>query len=745
MFVAGRLITVLYFVALNLVAFSQRETFRSGPQAVKTIEEIKKLDGSLKAEETLKLIRNSNTQASSEVYELIEESLRLARDFQRPDLIGSLLCGKGVLKLQETDTASALKNFQLAENYLQQVTDRRFADNILNALAIGYLRSGNGQKSVEMNLRLLNLYEDVPENRMRRLFAYRNLSNGYMRLQKTKEALAAMETALSYAEQTNNEQLIQDVKLASASMYAMLNDYDRSFTLLKNVIPAINKLPAKASETLYRVLAQTYQKQGEYVKSNEYYRKTTSSANHFIAVSAYVNLILNSDKVNETDSLENYFRALQSLSFADQKTTPQYYLAVSKYYAYKQNTSQQIRWLKKLIASDKSSPFGIEGFIQLGKYYSSKGEKDTADQFFKLASLKSNSIRNDQNLYSTYLSSLKEHQLRYKASDSLISILNAEIKLKDSLQKSNMFTVTKDLETHYKVSEKEYQLNQLAQQQKLDQLKLKQQQQQKWISFLVLAVVLIAFGCFAFILNTKKKQAHKIHELEVLSLKNKHQVELMQALDKAQEKERRSIADKLHDEVGAMLSVLKLNLSGKTNTSTAEKSLQTSLTIVDTLAGEIRNLSHTLMPVVVEKYGMIRGIKDLTEQINTSGKLRTELIVTGFDNEHSIAINVQMHIYRIVQELMNNIIKHSGATNALIQLVEHDESVSLVVEDNGKGLTQNNDSGNGLHVLNSKVMLLNGEMNVDSQVGNGTSFIIEIPKNTNTPLLYAKNQNNVSG
>lgn len=748
MFVVRKITFVIILALVSFSARTQNQPFRMGSMPSKSVDEIKKLDGYLKAEETLKLIRNTATQTSPEIYSLIDESLRLAQDAQRADLIGGLLCGKAVLKLQETDTATALQLLEKAENYLKQVSDRRFTDNVLNSLAIGYMRAGNSRKAVEMNQRIIEAYDDIPENRIRRTLAFRNLSNAFIRGDKKADGINAMEKAVATAELTNNETLIQDTKLASAMMYANLNDYQHSFSVLKNVLPAMNRLPPRATEILYVVLADTYQKQGEFTRANEFYKKVVNSSNQGFAVKSYLNLILNSDKTKEKDSVEKYYSALQSLVFANQKTTPQYFLALAKYNEIKGRTGQQMYWLKKAVSSDKSSPSSVEAYISLANYYSEKGAKDSADYYFTAVSQKQSALRKDPVVYSDFLNALKQHRVRYKITDSLISVLNSQIEVRDSLHQTNLFSITKDLETQYKVSEKEFQLQQIAQQRKLDQLQLKEQQQQSRITLLSLAVILVAVGAIAFILYTKRKQSEKIHSFEVYSLKTKHQIELMQALDKAQERERRSIADKLHDEVGAMLSVLKLNLSGaggQRNVSSTDKSLQTSLNIVDTLAGEIRNLSHTLMPVVVEKYGMIRGIKDLAEQINTSGKLKTELIVSGFENENSIAVNHQMHIYRIVQELMNNIIKHSGATHALVQLVEHPDSVSLVVEDNGKGLAEKNESGNGLHVLKSKILLLNGEMNVESQVGNGTSFIIEIPKNINTPLLYEKNQDNVSG
>jgi two-component system NarL family sensor kinase len=740
---------LLFLICATVCNAQERvvQSFTPGPPKVKTVAEIKLLQGMKKVQETAQLTRNSNTPPTKEVYDLIDESLEIALAHDQKDQYAYLLCGKASLKLQQADTIAALALLKQAENTIPEIKVERLASSIYNALAIGYLRSGNASKAIEINQFLLGNTPDLPENRMRRLFQYRNLSNAYLKAQKKKEAIAALQTAVEMSSLTNNQSLIDDTNLSMAVLYASTDNEEKSFEILKTLLPKLNSLPTSTIGIVYSTLANSYQKAGDFQKANEYYKKLLEVEDKKMHVHALTRLMINAFRTNEKDSLESYYTRLQNKSLKYQQANAEYYYALSRYYDAKNNQSKTISFLKKAVTSKAGYQRPIEPLIMLADAYSKAGKKDSAELYFINLKSKLNDIRRIPSTNELYIDAVKHHQQRFKGSDSLVAVLNHQISLKNNEQQTKLFTITKDLESRYQVVEKEQQLKILSQQRKLDQLQIKQQQQQFFIIGLILLTVIIIATALIIVTNSKKKQAIQLHTAEVEALQNKHQVELLRTLDKAQEKERREIADKLHDEVGAMLSILKLNLSTATGFDNGNKTapLSASMAIVDELSGQIRNLSHTLMPVVVEKYGMIRGVKDFVDKINAASKLKTELLITGFENENSLSVDVQMHIYRIVQELMNNIIKHSGATNALIQMVEHDGFVSLIVEDNGNGFNENENKGNGLYVLRSKVELMKGEMNIESTSGAGTSFMIALPKHIKAPLLYETNKIDAGG
>ncbi|HEY9362163.1 MAG TPA: ATP-binding protein, partial [Chitinophagaceae bacterium] len=144
-------------------------------------------------------------------------------------------------------------------------------------------------------------------------------------------------------------------------------------------------------------------------------------------------------------------------------------------------------------------------------------------------------------------------------------------------------------------------------------------------------------------------------------------------------------------------------------------------------AETIRDMSHQLMPVALKKYGLKKAVQQLVTDINKSEKIYVQEVFVGFDQTDKYSEVVQVSIYRIIQELLQNIIKHSMADRAILQLIEHDDVISLMVEDNGTGIMEmGSREGKGMHLLASRIEYLEGKMNTESSE-DGTLIFIEIP------------------
>ncbi|MCB0455477.1 MAG: hypothetical protein KDC62_08820, partial [Aequorivita sp.] len=190
---------------------------------------------------------------------------------------------------------------------------------------------------------------------------------------------------------------------------------------------------------------------------------------------------------------------------------------------------------------------------------------------------------------------------------------------------------------------------------------------------------------------------------------------------------------KLHDEAGSMLSIAILNLKQlqsdvfKTERNAKQK-LETTQKLLLDISDSVRNISHTLMPVALDKYGLKSAIHDLVNAVNTSQRLKVEEVLEGLDDTSRWSEDFNLTIYRIVQEVMNNIIKHAQATNVLLQMVELDHSVTIYIEDNGKGMdeTETKD-GMGLKMLKSNIEYLNGTIEINGKANKGTLILAELP------------------
>lgn len=157
--------------------------------------------------------------------------------------------------------------------------------------------------------------------------------------------------------------------------------------------------------------------------------------------------------------------------------------------------------------------------------------------------------------------------------------------------------------------------------------------------------------------------------------------------------------------------------------------MQNSLDLLEDSIKEIREISHNMMPSSLTKFGLTSALKQFTNKINALGKIEIELQIVGFKERSNEKI--ELMLYRIVQEIISNIIRHADARKVNIELVRHDAELILIVEDDGKGFdtARTENHGIGLKNIATRVEYLNGSVNFDSSIGKGTSVVIEIPLN----------------
>jgi signal transduction histidine kinase len=147
---------------------------------------------------------------------------------------------------------------------------------------------------------------------------------------------------------------------------------------------------------------------------------------------------------------------------------------------------------------------------------------------------------------------------------------------------------------------------------------------------------------------------------------------------------------------------------------------------LDHSIGELRRVSHNMMPEALIRYGLEETLENYCENLNLSGTITVQLQTYGL--EQRMEQSTEIVLYRIVQELLNNIIRHAGASNVLIQLVRENERFSLTVEDDGKGFDVNaagQQGGAGLANIRARAAYLNGTVDIQSTPGEGTSVNVE--------------------
>ena len=294
--------------------------------------------------------------------------------------------------------------------------------------------------------------------------------------------------------------------------------------------------------------------------------------------------------------------------------------------------------------------------------------------------------------------------------------------LADSIQQvlmdADMLKNAQDLEKRYETQKKEQQL--LLQNKDIIQKKL-------WILVLVISLVALVLMLFLSVRIYRNRQ--QLQQQKIAKLESEKQLSATQAVLKGQDEERSRLAKDLHDGLGSMLSGVKFSFAHlKQNmvmTAEMHYTFERGLDMLDKSIKELRSVAHNMMPEVLLKLGLDAALEDLCVQARQSGvKVVYQSMGLGYALPQETALNV----YRVVQELVTNALKHAEATEILVQLSILGNTLSVTVEDNGKGFDVLHPGvGLGWSSIRNRIMAVQGTLDVKSGLGNGTSVFIQIP------------------
>lgn len=295
--------------------------------------------------------------------------------------------------------------------------------------------------------------------------------------------------------------------------------------------------------------------------------------------------------------------------------------------------------------------------------------------------------------------------------------------LTDSILNESVIKNTISIEKKYETAKKEAQI----------QLQQAQLKQKSILNYLLIAgsVALLAISLLTYRIykNRQKLQQQRIAELET-----EKQLSTTEAVLKGEEQERTRLAKDLHDGLGGMLSGIKYSLSNiKENlvmTPGNAQAFARSIDMLDTSISEMRRVAHNMMPEILLKYGLDTALREFCNEIDKSSIIHASYHSINMDKV-SIEQTTALTIYRIVQELINNALRHAAAKHVLLQVhvLEEEKLLAVTVEDDGKGFdtaTLQQSQGMGWNNIQNRVEFLKGEIDIKSAPGNGTSVLIEI-------------------
>jgi signal transduction histidine kinase len=235
------------------------------------------------------------------------------------------------------------------------------------------------------------------------------------------------------------------------------------------------------------------------------------------------------------------------------------------------------------------------------------------------------------------------------------------------------------------------------------------------ITLLSISVLTILYFAYRRLRSTLRK----------LTNKNK---EILQAQLKGQNLERKRMAGELHDNLNTKIAAVRYRLEAQALRMDKEQSkfIDETIDLVNDIYEDIRLISHNLIPETVEEIGLLPSLNKLISTLNESNSVKFHL-VSKLDEKTDLS-SISYHLYNIVFELINNILKHSKADAAWISISDYEGKINVSVSDNGKGFEINENMGGfGVKSINSRVEQLNGKCTIKSSNGKGTQYLIEIP------------------
>jgi len=300
--------------------------------------------------------------------------------------------------------------------------------------------------------------------------------------------------------------------------------------------------------------------------------------------------------------------------------------------------------------------------------------------------------------------------------------------LQDSLLAEQTTRQVADLQTKYDTEQKEARNRLQAAQLRLQQQVIRRQRQQL-LGGLVIAALLAGLAYLLY--NRHRLRQAMAHEQE----RQQQERQRATAILNAEEAERRRIGSDLHDGVGQLLSVVKININALNEELAQQldadqvRRFGDALDLVDESVREVRSISHNLLPNALIKRGLARAVREFLEKVQQAGRLRIRLETLGLDGARLDPV-VENALYRVIQELVQNIVKHAQASEMDLQLIRHEHELTLLVEDNGHGFDPaalGPDAGIGLRNIASRVAYLGGTLDIDGRPGRGTTITATIP------------------
>ncbi len=273
-----------------------------------------------------------------------------------------------------------------------------------------------------------------------------------------------------------------------------------------------------------------------------------------------------------------------------------------------------------------------------------------------------------------------------------------------------------------------------------DNVRLKKKENEQQIIIFVISTFILLISTISYLQlkNSRKKRILALQEKELETQKNltllkEQEITSINAMVEGQEKERKRVAEDLHDNLGSVLATLKLHFENLKINREKKKIDQETLFdktegLIDEAYLKVRSIAHAKNAGVIANQGLLVAIQMMAEKISSANAVQIEVVHFGL--EKRLDNSLEISLFRIIQELVANIIKHADAKQATINVSQYEGNLNIILEDNGKGMNVSqvdSQKGMGIHSIKTRIEHLQGSFTIDSTPTKGTTVIMNIP------------------
>ncbi len=581
-----------------------------------------------------------------------------------------------------------------------------------NILAINYKNKGLLEESKKWHLKGIAETDEYKETDLYYKHTH-GLARTYADLGDYAQALKLFEECLTYK---GDPEIIYGSYINISSIHSLLKDYGTSNKYLKKASQLLKEdsYKAQALAVITLNLGVNYQEMGEYEKAITHYKQAEKIADdHELQQIA---LITRNNLGDILTLMGNYKDAELILSLA-------LYNAIELGLLSNQMTIYEN--LKDIAIKRKDYKTALS-FVT--KYFNVKDSINLLqkDEEINELEIKFQTLQKEKEIKLLQaINSNRKLELRNQEESIKNLVLQQEIEKKEN--ENNLLEIKNTTE---KIQSENIILKKDGEILHAETMRQKSIKNIMLYSFLILLIPVIGLLIIYYQklqtqseLNKKQKE---ISQEKITSIIKDQELKVIKASIKGQDKERKRIAQELHDSIGGNLAAIKIQLNNPINKN--ENYLKTINTQIDDTYEQVRNLSHNLIPKKFSKNNFCDVLEEYISNIGGASSLTTSFIVYPRKEIDFLEENLQIEIFKIIQELITNTIKHAKATSIELQINLVDDIVSILFEDNGVGFdASENSDGIGFRNIKSRLHTISGILYIDSRIKRGTIINIEIP------------------